>query len=129
MIYASTETDPETGEETLKPLRTTLDEGDRLLLRTEERPQPHMRENAGFAGFIRPKWDDMAEAWVEDATAEEVAEWEAEHPAPDPPSRPPTNGELQEENKLLKAQLAATADRQEFLEDCIAEMAVQVYGV
>lgn len=34
---------------------------------------------------------------------------------------------LQEENKLLKAQIKAQADRQEFLEDCIAEMAVELY--
>ena len=32
-------------------------------------------------------------------------------------------------NKRLKAQIAANVDRQEFLEDCIAEMASQVYSV
>lgn len=32
------------------------------------------------------------------------------------------------ENALLAAQVAAASDRQEFLEDCIAEMAAQVYG-
>lgn len=32
------------------------------------------------------------------------------------------------ENTLLKAQVAAASERQEFLEDCIAEMAAQVYG-
>lgn len=36
--------------------------------------------------------------------------------------------ELQAENKLLKAQLQAQSDRSDFIEDCIAEMAVQVYG-
>lgn len=35
---------------------------------------------------------------------------------------------LQAENNLLKAQVAAAGDRQDFLEDCIAEMAAQVYG-
>lgn len=39
-----------------------------------------------------------------------------------------TTEELQEENKLLKAQLQAQVDRSDFIEDCIAEMAVQVYG-
>lgn len=34
---------------------------------------------------------------------------------------------LQAENKLLKAQLQAQSDRADFIEDCIAEMAMQVY--
>ena len=41
----------------------------------------------------------------------------------------PSVKELAEENKRLKAQIAANADRQDFLEDCIAEMASQVYSV
>lgn len=32
------------------------------------------------------------------------------------------------ENKILKEQLQAQTDRSDFIEDCIAEMAVQVYG-
>lgn len=36
--------------------------------------------------------------------------------------------ELEKENTLLKAQLQAQADRSEFIEDCIAEMAMQVYS-
>lgn len=36
--------------------------------------------------------------------------------------------QLQSENKLLKAQLQAQSDRSDFIEDCIAEMATQVYG-
>lgn len=39
-----------------------------------------------------------------------------------------TPEELAAENKLLKAQLQAQSDRADFIEDCIAEMAVQVYG-
>lgn len=35
---------------------------------------------------------------------------------------------LQQENKLLKAQLQAQTERSDFIEDCIAEMATQVYG-
>lgn len=35
---------------------------------------------------------------------------------------------LQSENKLLKAQLQALTERSEFLDDCIAEMATQVYS-
>lgn len=35
--------------------------------------------------------------------------------------------ELEEENKLLKAQNTALSDRADFIEDVIAEMAMQVY--
>ena len=36
--------------------------------------------------------------------------------------------ERERENKLLKAQIAAQSDRADFVEDCIAEMAMQVYN-
>ncbi len=36
--------------------------------------------------------------------------------------------ESEKENKLLKAQIAAQSDRADFVEDCIAEMAMQVYN-
>lgn len=35
---------------------------------------------------------------------------------------------LQQENKLLKAQLKAQTERSDFIEDCIAEMAGVVYN-
>lgn len=35
---------------------------------------------------------------------------------------------LQQENKLLKAQLKAQTDRADFIEDCLAEMAGVVYN-
>lgn len=38
------------------------------------------------------------------------------------------NLQLLVENKLLKAQLQAQTERSDFIEDCIAEMATQVYG-
>lgn len=38
------------------------------------------------------------------------------------------NTELASENTLLKAQIKAQSDRSDFVEDCIAEMATQVYG-
>ena len=43
---------------------------------------PAMRQHAGSAGFVRPRWDEDAAAWVEGATAEELAVWEAQHPDP-----------------------------------------------
>lgn len=36
--------------------------------------------------------------------------------------------ELEQENKLLKAQIKAQSDREEFIEDCIAEIAMIVYS-
>lgn len=45
------------------------------------------------------------------------------------PIVPPTNAELEAENKLLRAQLQAATNRQDFIEDCIAEMAGVVYAV
>ena len=41
---------------------------------------------------------------------------------------PKTVEDLQQENKLLKAQIKAQTERSDFIEDCIAEMATQVYG-
>ena len=44
------------------------------------------------------------------------------------PTNPPkTNEELQKENEFLKAQVQALSDRGEFIEDCIAEMAMVIY--
>lgn len=44
-----------------------------------------------------------------------------------PPAPPKTNAELEAENALLKAQIQAVSDRGDFVEDVIAEMAMQVY--
>ena len=61
-----------------------------------------------------PKWRER--------TAEEM---DADYvPPPEPPK---SNEELQAENELLRAQVKALSDREEFIEDCIAEMAMQVY--
>lgn len=43
---------------------------------------PDRKQHAGSAGFVRPLWDENAETWVEGATDEELAAWEAENPAP-----------------------------------------------
>ena len=45
--------------------------------------QPLKRLHAGGAGFVKPRWDEDTAAWVEGATAEELAAWEAKHPAPE----------------------------------------------
>lgn len=48
---------------------------------------------------------------------------------PPPPEFPQdtTIPDLQKENTLLKAQVKAMSERSDFIEDCIAEMAMKVY--
>lgn len=55
---------------------------------------PTMRPYAGAAGFVSPKWDAEAIAWTETATEEEIADWEAEHPAPVLPDPAPTDTDV-----------------------------------
>lgn len=68
----------EEGETTENVQGYTLAEGEQLV----DTAPPAMRQHAGTAGFITPKWDEDTETWVEGASAEELAAWEAEHPAP-----------------------------------------------
>lgn len=62
---------------------------------------------------------------IVERTAEEIEADKAKLPKP---VIPKTNAELEQENKLLKAQLNAATERSDFIEDCIAEMAMQVYA-
>lgn len=97
-----------------------LQDGEELV----ETMPPTMKTDAGSIGFIFPVWD--GDKWIESATAEEIAEWDAEHPAPVPV---PTDIEiLQKENRLLKAQVSALAEQQEFLEDCLIEVGQVIYA-
>ena len=82
---------------------------------------PAMRPYAGAVGFISPRWDADASAWVEAATEEEIAVWEAEHPAPEKPEPTPTVEELQ-------AKITALTTSNQMLEDCLVEMAAVVYA-
>lgn len=100
----------------------TLKDGEQLV----DAQPPVMRQHAGSTGFISPVWDGSQ--WAETATADEIAAWEQAHPAPEVKPAPMSNAELEAENKLLKAQIAAQSDRADFVEDCIAEMAMQVYN-
>ncbi len=58
---------------------------------------------------------------------EDNAEARAAYIPPIEPTPPPSNEELASENNLLKAQVQALTNRNDFVEDCIAEMAMQVY--
>lgn len=44
------------------------------------------------------------------------------------PESLPTINDLIKENELLKAQIKAQSERNDFMEDCIAEMAMQIYN-
>lgn len=67
----------------------------------------------------------LVDGKAQERTEEEI---EADRAAIPEPVIPPTNAELEAENKMLRAQLQAATDRQDFIEDCIAEMAMQVYA-
>lgn len=75
-------------------------------------------------GYVKAKW--TGREWIEGATDDEIKAWEESQPKPPTPVK--TNEELEAENKLLKAQVGALSANQEFLEDCIAEMAMVVYA-
>lgn len=65
----------------------------------------------------------LADGAVVERTQEEMdGDWVEPEPAADPVAA------LQSENTLLRAQVQALSDRGEFLEDCIAEMAMTVYA-
>ena len=65
-------------EEAWQVQRYTLAEGEQLL----DAAPPVLRPHAGAAGFVSPRWDSGTSAWVEAATEEEIAAWEAAHPDP-----------------------------------------------
>lgn len=100
----------------------TLKDGEQLV----DASPPVMRQHAGSTGFIAPIWDGSD--WQETATADEIAAWEKEHPAPEVKPTPKSNAELEAENATLRQQVSALADQQSFYEDCIAEMAEVVYA-
>ena len=81
-------------------------------------PKPLMDER----GVSRYKLED---GQAVERTQEEM---DADYAAQPVPAVPKTNAELEAENALLKAQVQALSDRNEFVEDCIAEIAMQVYA-
>ena len=69
--------------------------------------------------------DDTVIALVVDQEALDA--YNKDHPDVTP-EKPTTIEDLEQENKLLKAQLKAQTERSDFIEDCIAEMAGVVYN-
>ena len=81
--------------------------------------------------FPKPKYDERGiprYAYVKDGSPKwrerTKEEMDADYVPPQPVK---TVDELAAENDLLRAQVQSLADRGEFIEDCIAEMAMQVY--
>lgn len=99
---------------------TKIDEGygDRYAL-----AQSHYLALPLYDGAV-PRYK-LVDGKVVERTAEEIEADKAKLPKP---VIPKTNAELEQENKLLKAQLNAATERSDFIEDCIAEMAMQVYA-
>lgn len=78
-IFVAVQTEQgEDGGVTETVLGYKMTEGEHLL----DAQPPLTKAHAGGAGFVKPRWDEGAETWREGATVEELAAWEAEHPAP-----------------------------------------------
>lgn len=97
-----------------------------------EEGEPCDRLNLAQSHYLdKPLYDGavlrykLVDGKVVERTAEEIEADKAKLPKP---VIPKTNAELEQENKLLKAQLNAATERSDFIEDCIAEMAMQVYA-
>ena len=77
--FVTVQTEQGEGGETIESVQGyTLTDGERLI----DTAPPTKRLHAGTAGFVRPRWDEGTAAWVEGASAEELAAWEAQHPDP-----------------------------------------------
>ena len=63
---------------------------------------------AGAIGLVRPRWDELSNAWVEGATAEEISEFDAEHPAPTQPEPQPTQLDRVEAQTMYTALMTDT---------------------
>ena len=79
LVLAVNEPD-ESGDAQEKIQYYTLLGGERLI----DAAPPVIRPYAGADGFIKPVWEGSE--WMESATNEEIAAWEAEHPAPPSPT-------------------------------------------
>lgn len=74
---------------------------------------PTMRLHAGAEGFLKPMWDAKNTKWIEGATAEQISDWETEHPAPKEPEDPmPPSGDLEGRVAALEAAQASAWSEQ-----------------
>ena len=94
---------------------------DGLIAITDEQKQLVLQYN----GFVTLSDGEDGETIISPNT-EAWEEWKQNLPEPSAPL--PTINDLIKENELLKAQIQAQSDRNDFMEDCIAEMAMQIYS-
>ncbi|MFV0497182.1 MAG: hypothetical protein ACK5L0_03285 [Candidatus Fimivivens sp.] len=97
----------------------TLQEGDVLI----DAAPPDYRAYTGAVGLVTPCWDGAT--WIEAATTEEVAAWEAAHPAPEAPL--PSIGAI---NAMAIAELSM-AQAQQSTESAMAitELSILIGGI
>lgn len=69
--------------------------------------------------------DEVRENWIYDPNTKSFVENSEDYI---PPNNLTPEEFLRKENTLLKAQVQVLSDRSDFLEDCIAEMAMIVYS-
>ena len=81
--------DPQ-GNELKTPYKFELTDGQRVI----DAKAPTIRQYAGKPGFVDPLWDADTTTWIENATAEEIAAWEKEHPAPASLQATPTDTQV-----------------------------------
>ena len=82
----------------------TLKDGERLI----DTNPPTKRQYAGADGFITPLWDVNTSAWVEGATDGEIAEWEAQNPAPNISGSEPSQLDRVEAQAVYTAMMTDT---------------------
>lgn len=75
-------------------------------------------------GYYKPTFNEELEEWYEGATDEEIVEIESSIP----PREPSEIEVLQQENRILKAQVEALSSTADFHEELIAELATKVYA-
>ena len=87
------------GEEIeIEPKYYKLQEDYRIV----KKRNPTIRLHAGQTGFVDPVWDADTEVWAEGLDAEQLAVWEAEHPAPEVPDPPEPSEDLEDRVAALE---------------------------
>lgn len=110
----------EDGSELYSPITEPLAIGEKIV-----NSIPKIRKDISSYGLIKPVWRKNS-YWAEGASYSDIESWEELNSNSDTDKKNDI-AILKKENLTLKAQLKAQAERSDFLEDCIAEMAVIVY--
>lgn len=105
------------------------------LFSAEFLPEFNGPEGAAFSGCVDITYDDekiLTCVWNEERYQSFMENVEIASPDPEPEPEQPTTEErlaaLEKENKMLQAQLEASIQSNQMLEDCLVEMAGVVYA-